>query len=311
MSVFVAIVSWLSLTLCTIVLQRLFGVEVKGGIFLCILFSVAAYKIMRSVAGFSSVFWKTKKIDSRQMEHSKEIEQEVVIGKDLLNNGDIKFIHFGRLEEERELSLPSKQECVFSDSRLKDQKQSRLPINKWIVVLFSLVLIFIAALGSGLIVENHMENKAEDVIYRYEDQLRKYKNQLREQDDLANRVYSLLQKKYKYIDAEYFEKQKRENEIKDYLALDALTRDWEKFPEARQRAIEAYGEAFAFQFEKYEYMRDRLAGEKVLETLYPNDGSKDFDALRKYNRDHGTQLITPGVWGHFLSNREQLHYRYQ
>ena len=292
LSVFVAIFSWFLMALYIVNLEKSFDIKVSGGGFISVLFPVAGYKIMRSVAGFSSVFWRIKKK-----------------GMAADNKFNESFGENVREENRSQVATNSDsliREVICSDVSNNVDKENKIiessTKNKWIVTLFLLISLFIGSLGGGLIVENYMENKAEDVKYEYDEKLR-------ECMDLEKRVYFLLQKKYKHIDKNYFEKQKRENEIKKYLALDALTRDWEKFPEARQIAVDVYGEEFSCKFEKNEYMRDRFAGEKVLETFYPSDGNKYFDALREYNRDHRTQLITPGVWRHFLSNREQFNYQ--
>ncbi|MEG0588032.1 MAG: hypothetical protein RR506_09035, partial [Akkermansia sp.] len=75
---------------------------------------------------------------------------------------------------------------------------------------------------------------------------------------------------------------------KKEVALDALTRDWKVFPDARKKAVDAFGEGFALNWEEATpSARANMGKNKVLEQLYSQDGDGEFDSWMRYKESHG------------------------
>lgn len=61
--------------------------------------------------------------------------------------------------------------------------------------------------------------------------------------------------------------------------MDALSMDWKEHPEARQKAVEAYGEEWVKTFENVpDERKDLVRGSTLLEELYSRPGDKEGDA---------------------------------
>ncbi len=91
-----------------------------------------------------------------------------------------------------------------------------------------------------------------------------------------------------------------------FAGLDALARDWEEFPEARQRVVETYGDEFAEQFERADpRTKEMLAGKKVLRVFYTykdDDGSGPDPLLRyRISNDDAGAKSAEDVWRRFCA----------
>ncbi len=95
-----------------------------------------------------------------------------------------------------------------------------------------------------------------------------------------------------------------------FANVDALARDWTQEPQARERAIKAFGEDFVWQFEQSsEEGRAFLAGMKLLNELYHEPGDGEFDPLMRFMNETGTSGLkgTADAWRHFQTTSAPLH----
>lgn len=70
-----------------------------------------------------------------------------------------------------------------------------------------------------------------------------------------------------------------EQEQEKLSRLDALAMDWKAHPEARKKAVEAYGEEWVKAFEKVpDERKDLVRGDKLLNEFYSRPGDKEGDA---------------------------------
>lgn len=74
-----------------------------------------------------------------------------------------------------------------------------------------------------------------------------------------------------------------EQEQEKLSRLDALAMDWKAHPEARKKAVEAYGEEWVKAFEKVpDERKDIVRGDKLLNEFYSRPGDKEGDARMRF-----------------------------
>ncbi|MBS5507603.1 MAG: hypothetical protein KHX31_03115 [Akkermansia sp.] len=94
--------------------------------------------------------------------------------------------------------------------------------------------------------------------------------------------------------------------------LDALAMDWKEHPEARQKAVEAYGEGWVKTFEQIPDERKDLArGSVLLETLFSRPGDKEGDArMRLFSSLDQEELNgirdDADIWRQFARERSSI-----
>lgn len=97
--------------------------------------------------------------------------------------------------------------------------------------------------------------------------------------------------------------------------LDALGMDWKVHPEARQKAVEAYGEEWVKAFEKVpDKHKGRVRGEKVLEEFYARPGDKYADSLFRYLSSVDAPEGIRGskdIWDRWFAGREPFFHAEQ
>lgn len=90
--------------------------------------------------------------------------------------------------------------------------------------------------------------------------------------------------------------------------LDALARDWNEFPEAKEKAKNVLGAEYVKQWEEAdEEDRRWLGGNKLLELMYSKPGDNDADSRWRYNDINKTGVLTtPEIWSHYLKQRAPI-----
>ncbi len=94
--------------------------------------------------------------------------------------------------------------------------------------------------------------------------------------------------------------------------LDALAMDWKEHPEARKKAVEAYGEEWAKAFEMVpEERRDLVRGDMLLNELYSRPGDKEGDARMRLFSSLGQDELNgirddADIWRRFARERSAV-----
>ncbi len=106
------------------------------------------------------------------------------------------------------------------------------------------------------------------------------------------------------------EQEHRKKLTETFDNVDALARDWTQEPQARARALKAFGQDFITRYEQStEDGRAFLCGMKLLEELYTRPGDDEFAPLMRFMNATGTSGLkgAADAWRHFQTMQTPLH----